>query len=415
MNDVFGNPIDDQVGYARGGILKSAADEETSRLRVMRLIRRKIAERDVIYNMTGVCRYSYATPESRNEDWEHFSRERANQIVVEWFGGNQDEHSSLTVTRLTSLNIAAILTLARSKHVVLHIGASDSENAKSTVHPSVVFGARLANARLIELKGIEDLDKVDMSQVALVIITPFVETKLHLELGHLTEVVDLAHAGRVPVYVDDSHSALRVHGLGEPKALQLGADLAADSTDKHIRGPLAGIMAGRKELVQEIGLTASSLGALATPYWGYDLSSVVCHALEEHKAEEVRDCLEFNKSLYLRLLEVWKGAIWNAYSGVGLSMEGITSMAMNKLGHETGFVPCEVSTAFATALLDEENILAFGAINLPGIRRDVRLMIFPDGLGLGAEKVESSILRALASTVQMLNDRGVVRKAILGS
>src|SRR5205814_3277668 len=96
------------------------------------------------------------------------------------------------------------------------------------------------------------------------------------------------------VYVDDAHMASRIAFYDEPPTYQVGEiDMAVCSADKHVAGPRAGVMVGRKDLIKEIGSRAYELGleAQAGQYVG------VANALRNFDTRPVKEAGALAKQL----------------------------------------------------------------------------------------------------------------------
>ena len=79
-------------------------------------------------------------------------------------------------------------------------------------------------------------------------------------------VIEMAHEKGIPVMVDDASGArLRTVVFNQPRACDLGADIAITSTDKLMPGPRGGLMAGRKDLIDEIKVKVNQFGLEAQP------------------------------------------------------------------------------------------------------------------------------------------------------
>ena len=76
----------------------------------------------------------------------------------------------------------------------------------------------------------------------------------------------MAHEKNIPVMVDDASGArLRTVVFNQPKACDLGADIAITSTDKLMPGPRGGLMSGRRDLIDEIKVKVNQFGLEAQP------------------------------------------------------------------------------------------------------------------------------------------------------
>src|SRR5439155_11969361 len=120
------------------------------------------------------------------------------------------------------------------------------------------------------------------------------------------------------VYVDDANMASRIAFFDEPPTYQVGdVDLAVCSADKHVAGPRAGVLVGRKDLVTTIGSRAYELGleAQAGQYVG------VANALRNFDPSAVKDAGELAKRLIQVLAEKY-GPKRRHRGGPGVSIAG---------------------------------------------------------------------------------------------
>jgi len=151
----------------------------------------------------------------------------------------------------------------------------------------------------------------------------------------LQEITELAHAAGIPV-VDDLGSGTLIDtapfGLGhEPtvgESLEAGADLVTFSGDKLLGGPQAGIIIGRKDLVDKLKKHPLARAVRADKLALAALSATLLHYLKGDALREVpvwRMISASNEVLRARVLS-WIDAL-----GAGKTMDGESTMGGGSL------------------------------------------------------------------------------------
>ena len=296
--DRFGNHVDPIVRYARGTILKST-DEEVARMLHARHIvgeRVKSKGKGSIYDLSGMNRGSGI----KTDDVPHLSSHvpfferfegKTEPLALKHMGGNPDAHSALILNRVSAANFIALTTLLKAGDRVLAFAPQGGSSHPSTVRPISMAGALLA-----EFHTYADLEKAWHEDGAprLLLITPISASKRHIAFDDFKRALALPRAADTLVFVDDAHMASRVAFFDEPRTYEVGdVDLAVCSTDKHVAGPRAGVLVGRKDLVTTIGSRAYELGleAQAGQYTG------VANALRDFDPRAVKQAGELAKQL----------------------------------------------------------------------------------------------------------------------
>lgn len=417
--DVFGNPVDPEVGYAWGSILSSYLDEQRSLDHGLWQLGEKVRRGQRVFSLTGVCRYAWIEPGDPRQRTEYPAHARADlgeqaaHEVLRWFGGDPTLHSAKIINRLVTLNWAIIATLSKRGGSFVSLIPCDIPQVRSATHYSSREAARLLGVRMWEVKGVEHFEAItDWSDIDFVMVTPFIDVKLHLTADELRMAVDISRRHGKIIYFDDSHSSLRVSGLGEARGLELGADLAADSTDKHIHGPRGGMVAGRKDLLDKVDLTLTFFGGESHPFH----TGAVAEALRKYDVDEVRRCYSLGQRLHADLRSKWGDVVWNAYGGTGFSAGFLSTLAEDRGGKKVrDFVPAEISSAFSRILFEQENLLSLGALSLPTYLAQTRIMVFPDGEEAGLERIEAAVERSFEVLLKAIETPGEVRRLIMGN
>ena len=150
--------------------------------------------------------------------------------------------------------VALILAVATGGRLV-------SVAPRARAHTSVLRGADLAGARL-DRRGPEELPGDAFRNASLAVITR-VTSELEIMSAESTRrAIEAARDAGCPSLLDDAYGArIGPELLGQPRALELDADLAITSCDKAgLGGPRAGLMAGDPDLVAAALATGSDFG-----------------------------------------------------------------------------------------------------------------------------------------------------------
>jgi L-seryl-tRNA(Ser) seleniumtransferase len=416
--DRFGNPLDLTVGYARGTILRGTDEEVAKTLHARRLVRERIETDgvDTIYDLTGMNRGAGLSPEDAKQLTSHLPffasfEGEAEPLAIRHMGGDPRHHDALILNRVSAANFIALITLlGRGDRVVALAPAG------GVTHPSVTRPVEMASATIEEFHDVERLaaDWTRGGEPRLLVITPISASKRHLELEAFRRALALPRGARTVVYVDDAHLASRIGFFGDPPTFALGpVDLAVCSADKHVAGPRAGVLVGRKDLVRELRSRAFELGleAQTSQYVG------VANALRQFEPKVIARAGELAKEV-LSLLQARYGRDRVYLGGPGVSITGEDAL---DIARELGggrdaslLVPVEANTIVAMEMLSADGMLTISAVAMPGSAPVVRLMMYPDGHRLGVERIAESLDRAFVRLARARHDLDEARRMLLG-
>jgi L-seryl-tRNA(Ser) seleniumtransferase len=417
--DRFGNAIDPLVRYARGRILRSSDEEVARMLHARRVVGELVRTRgkDNVHDLSGMNRGSGITVEdvphltSHVPFFERFEG-RTEPLALRHMGGDAGVHRALVLNRVSATNFIALTTiLARDDRVfaLAPVGGAS--------HPSTVRPIAMAGAKLTEFHTFAELATAWSTSGAprLLLITPISASKHHIPLAEFRQALALPRAANTLVYVDDAHMASRIAFFDEPLTHQVGAiDLAVCSADKHIAGPRAGILVGRKDLVTEIGSRAYELGleAQAGQYVG------VANALRNFDPGPVKRAGELAKQL-IGVLVARYGANRAYLGGPGVSISGddVLEIALERRGtvKRPALVAVEAAGLVAMQMLEQDGILTIGAVAMPGSAPAVRLMMYPDGPRLGVERIVAALDGGVDRLAEVIDDVDSARRQLLGT
>ncbi len=315
-----------------------------------------IAERHAagtVFNFTGLER-SMGT-ELDDELAPALHGERLRELALDHLGGDPERDDVFVANRMTAAIFCAVQALARSGSTVVGVSAGYS-------HPSVVRAVRFAGAKLVDTVGLDGFAaRVDEADV--VVLTRLAVTYEALPAEELSPIVELARERGVPVFVDDAGGA-RVGPaiLGQPKTLELGAEVGATGLDKYgTLGPRLGLLAGRSEIVASIRARAIELGMEARPM----LYPAVVASLEQYRPERVRELVASTQRVGDALERI---APWLDRTPVAVKLPGagILAEAERRAGIAApALVPIEATAALAMLLLRDHGILTVHFAALP--------------------------------------------------
>lgn len=164
----------------------------------------------------------------------------------------------LPLNRTSSGILATILALVGKNTNVVHY------LAELPAHPSIPRSCSLVGANYFETDVFDEFSIPE--NTSLVVVTGSTMDHKVIDEGEFRKVIEMAHEKDIPVLVDDASGArLRTVVFNQPKACDLGADIAITSTDKLMPGPRGGLMAGREDLIDDIKVKVNQFGLEAQP------------------------------------------------------------------------------------------------------------------------------------------------------
>jgi L-seryl-tRNA(Ser) seleniumtransferase len=414
--DRFGNPIDPGVGYARGTILRGTDEEVAKTLRARRLVRERIRTHgpDAIHDLSGMNRGAALSASDVASLTSHvpFFAEfegRTEPHALRYMAADPAVHDAVILNRVSAANFIALTTV---------IGAGDRVLALAPpggiTHPSVQRPLAMVGAAFEQVHTLADLERAwAAAPPKLLVITPISASKHHLGGDAFRGALRLPRPVDTLVYVDDAHMATRVAFFGEPPSFGMGSvDLAVCSADKHVAGPRAGVLVGRKDLITTIRSRAFELGldAQASQYVG------VGNALRDFDPKPVAEAGTLAGDLLELLSARYGRRVYLGGPGVSMSGEDALDVALAAAGRsgDSPLVPVEAACLVGLAMLEHDGILTIGAVAMPGSAPVVRLMMYPDGPRLGAHRIAAALEHGLEVLSRAVAGRVDARSILLG-
>ena len=413
--DRFGNVVDPTVSYARGTILRDNADE-ILRQRQAYVIARERRERlgdDSIYNLTGLIRgFPFKDGDAAKlRSYIHFGAMDKGELVplaLQRLGGNAEQHDAFLCNRVSAAMLATMLALVKRDELVWSIVPADR------CHPSVKNSVLAAGGRFDESIGADAFESALAASVEkprMIVISAISPSKHHMMEADIIRCLQAGRRVGAIVVIDDAHMAARLAVYDEHPPLELGADIAVWSLDKHVGGPRSGIVAGLKDMIRDIRAKAFMFGLEAQP------GSIVAgfNAVQAFDPAPIKSAAAFADKVMAELQVLFEGRAYRAGPGVAISGEDLMELALRKSGtNAPQIAPIEATAAAAMLLLKETGAVTIPVSGMPGSACVYRLMMFPDGERLGARPIIEGTRNALDAVAGLLSDRDATRKILFG-
>ena len=416
--DTFGNPVDPEVGYARGSILRSSL-EEAARLRNgQKVAGERVRERGPgsIGVFTGNPRNFPVGVDDLDtlcEEWvgPGLYADDLRRVALEHFGGEPAD--AVTVVNRSSAGIIATIVALAGGRTVVSIAPPDGHS-----HVSVVRGCALAGVDRVEVQADADWrGAIDAARPALVVVTTVTSSLERLDDAIILQVSDHAHGTDAKVFLDEAYGArLRPVLHGGRLSLQLGADLSVTNSDKAgLSGPRGGILAGRPNLVTAVAAKAGELGMEARA----PIAAGVLRSLEAFKPEDLREEAAAGQKIAVALeARLGQDLVRRTDLGPMVHEDHILNLTRERAGGkgDQTLVPCEATAALGILLLRDHGILTVNTHGQPGARVSLRLKPTGDAVQRvgGVAAIVAAIDRQLDTLAGCLEDVAALSALILG-
>ena len=343
-------------------IVNNSLDEVKKRESSLKIIKSIIENegRDSLYDVTGLSGGFIASDEELNLLETYVGPaifEDELQIVGrKHLGGAK----VLAVNRTSSGILASILALVEEGSHVSHF------LAEFPAHPSIPRSCAIVGASYDEFI---DIDKFTIPEnTSLVVVTGSTMDHKVIDEELFKKVIDMAHEKDIPVLVDDASGArLRTAVFNQAKATELGADLVVTSTDKLMPGPRGGLMAGRKDLIDEIKVKANQFGLEAQP----PLILAMVNGIRNYTEENLVKAMSRKEEFFDLLSEKYE-MFEKTPTGVMVSEDSLKDQ-LDKLNIETELSKKDCCFLWAMVLLKDFGIITIPAVGMPGASATIRI------------------------------------------
>lgn len=395
-------------------LIKNSLDEMEKREISLKVIKSIIEKkgRDCLYDLTGLSGGFLATQEELDLLETYIGpaifEEKLQVLGKNHLGGEK----IFAVNRTSSGILATILSIVEKDSFVVHF------LPEFPAHPSIPRSCALVGANYLEFDDIDKFISIFPDNVSLVIITGSTMDHKILDEEYFKKVIDLAKEKNISVLVDDASGArLRTAIFSQKKATELGADLVVTSTDKLMNGPRGGLMAGKKDLINQIKTKAHQFGLEAQP----PSILAMVKGLENYNENDLKKSLNKKDELMELLANDFK-MFEKTPTGVMVSEDNLKNEIINHFKkdntHDYGkildkFSNKDLCFIWAMLLLKEEGIVTIPAVSMPGASATVRF----DLAAVDAERIDVDIIfnkikNSFESLLSVINDEKLAKDTI---
>jgi L-seryl-tRNA(Ser) seleniumtransferase len=362
-------------------IVNNSLDEVKKREKALSIIKDIVENkgREFLFDLTGLSGGFIASPSELSLLETYVGpaifEDALQEVGIEHMGGEK----VLPLNRTSSGILATILTLVKEDSNVVHY------LAKLPAHPSIPRSCKLVGANYFETDVFDEFTIPD--NTSLVVITGSTMDHKVIDEEEFKKVIEMAHEKEIPVMVDDASGArLRTVVYNQPRACDLGADIAITSTDKLMPGPRGGLMAGRKDLIDEIKIKVNQFGLEAQP----PAVLAMLNGIENFKEDNLINSFDRKDQLF-DLLNSKFDNFKKTPTGVMITPEDLAkeiNVSHNLSDNDLAFI-------FSFILLNEYGIITIPAVGMPGASATIRFdLSTSDAFNLDlkdlTKKIESS-------------------------
>ena len=383
-------------------IVNNSLDEVKKRENALFIIRNKVENkgRNSLFDLTGLSGGFIATPSeiSLLETYvgPAIFEDALQEVGIQHMGGEK----VIPLNRTSSGILATILTLVSENSNVVHY------LAQLPAHPSIPRSCKLVGANYFETDVFEEFTIPE--NTSLVVITGSTMDHRVIDEDEFKKVIEMAHEKNIPVMVDDASGArLRTVIFNQPKACDLGADIAITSTDKLMPGPRGGLMAGKKELIDEIKVKVNQFGLEAQPPAVLAMVNGIKNFSEDNLLNSFKRKDEFFELLSCKFTNFKKTP-----TGVMISPEGIADeiKSLHDLSDE------DLAFLLSFILLNDYGIITIPAVSMPGASATIRFDLSTnDAFNLDLNELCNIIVESFDKLEKLSVDDMKSRDIIFGS
>ena len=303
----------------------------------------------------------------------------------------------LPLNRTSSGIFAAILTLVKKDSNVVHY------LAKLPSHPSIPRSCKLVGANYFETDVFEEFSIPE--NTSLVVITGSTMDHEVIDEDEFKQVIEMAHDKNIPVMVDDASGArLRTVVFNQARACDLGADIAITSTDKLMPGPRGGLMAGRRELIDEIKIRVNQFGLEAQP----PAVLAMLNGIKNFKEDNLINSFKRKDQLF-DLLSFKFNNFKKTPTGVMLTPQELSK----EVNIDHNLSDNDLAFIFSFILLKEYGIITIPAVGMPGASATLRFdLSTTDAFNLNLKDLSQKIESSFNMLVNVIEDEEKCREIV---
>lgn len=380
-------------------IVDDSLDEVKKRENALSIIKDIVENkgREFLFDLTGLSGGFIASPSELSLLETYVGpaifEDALQEVGIEHMGGEK----VLPLNRTSSGILATILTLvAKDSNVVHYL-------AELPAHPSIPRSCSLVGANYFETDVFDEFTIPD--NTSLVVITGSTMDHKVIDEDEFKKVIEMAHEKNIPVMVDDASGArLRTVVFNQAKACDLGADIAITSTDKLMPGPRGGLMAGRKELIDEIKVKVHQFGLEAQP----PAVLAMLNGIKNFNGENLKKSFERKDRLF-DLLEENFSHIQKTPTGVMITPEDLADEI--DISHDLS--DNDLAFVFSLILLKDYGIITIPAVGMPGASATIRFdLSTADAFKMDLDDLSQKITSSFDKLVNVIPNEDECKKIV---
>ncbi len=380
-------------------IVDDSLDEVKKRENALSIIKDIVENkgREFLFDLTGLSGGFIASPSELSLLETYVGpaifEDALQEVGIEHMGGEK----VLPLNRTSSGILATILTLvAKDSNVVHYL-------AELPAHPSIPRSCSLVGANYFETDVFDEFTIPD--NTSLVVITGSTMDHKVIDEDEFKKVIEMAHEKNIPVMVDDASGArLRTVVFNQAKACDLGADIAITSTDKLMPGPRGGLMAGRKELIDEIKVKVHQFGLEAQP----PAVLAMLNGIKNFNGENLKKSFERKDRLF-DLLERNFSHIQKTPTGVMITPEDLADEI--DISHDLS--DNDLAFVFSLILLKDYGIITIPAVGMPGASATIRFdLSTADAFKMDLDDLSQKITSSFDKLVNVIPNEDECKKIV---
>ena len=383
-------------------IVNNSLDEVKKRENALSIIKNIVESegRSSLFDLTGLSGGFIATPSeiSLLETYvgPAIFEDALQEVGIEHMGGEK----VLPLNRTSSGILATILTLVEKNTNVVHY------LAELPAHPSIPRSCRLVGANYFETDVFDEFSIPE--NTSLVVITGSTMDHKVIDEDEFKKVIEMAHEKNIPVMVDDASGArLRTVVFNQAKACDLGADIAITSTDKLMPGPRGGLMAGRRELIDEIKVKVNQFGLEAQP----PAVLAMLNGIKNFNGDNLVKSFSRKDDLFDLLNEKFDN-FDKTPTGVMISPEGLS----NEITVDHNLSDNDLAFLFSFILLKEHGIITIPAVSMPGASATIRFdLSTSDAFNLDLKDLNKKIESSFDKLQDVITNEEKCREIVFNS
>ena len=382
-------------------IITNSLDEVKKREKALSIIKDIVENkgREFLFDLTGLSGGFIASPSDLSLLETYVGpaifEEALQEVGIEHMGGEK----VLPLNRTSSGILATILALVEEDTNVVHY------LAQLPAHPSIPRSCKLVGANYFETDVFEEFSIPD--NTSLVVITGSTMDLKVIDEDEFKRVIEMAHEKGIPVMVDDASGArLRTVVFNQPRACDLGADIAITSTDKLMPGPRGGLMAGRKDLIDEIKVKVNQFGLEAQP----PLVLAMLNGIKNFNGDNLVKSFERKDEFFDMLNEKFSN-FEKTPNGVLISPEGLA----DEINIDHNLSDDDLAFVLSFILLKDHGIITIPAVGMPGASATIRFDLSTnDAFNLDLNDLGEKLESSFDKLVDVVSDENKCREIIFG-